>query len=201
MNLRAVSASDDRPQLQAKPPARAVGVFAAADFARARNLVDDVSAFADHADWLDAREGLHMALFMSGVDLPIVNVDLRSFVRWCDISRALRNTASLDEFAALTVDYRCGRLPRVLAAIDEFDFSHFNCRIEALADYGDFSTWTVHRNRVRANATTAGNVHELRVPLSEFVDWCACLALGESEPALDRFAQLTLEELVSGLAA
>ena len=113
MNLRAVSASDDRPQLQAKPPARAVGVFAAADFARARNLVDDVSAFADHADWLDAREGLHMALFMSGVDLPIVNVDLRSFVRWCDISRALRNTASLDEFAALTVDYRCGRLPPI----------------------------------------------------------------------------------------
>lgn len=201
MNLRAISASDDRPQLQAKPPARAVGVFAPADFGRARSLVDGLSAFADHADWLDAREGLHMALFMSGVDLPIVNVDLCSFVRWCDFRGALRDMTSLDEFAALTADYRDGRLPRALAAVDEFDFANFNCRMEALADYRDFSTWTIHRNRVRANATIAGNVHELRVRLSEFVDWCACLALRQSEPALDRYAQLILEELVSGLAA
>lgn len=200
--MRAETTDIERRRLQVTPPTRAIGVFAAADFPRARTFLDELSAFADHPDWLDAREGLHMALSMSGVDVPMLSVDLRSFVRWCDLSGAPRDIRSLDEFAALTVDYRCGRRPRALAAIDEFDFARYYCRIDALADFNDYSTWTIYRSRVRANAAEASQrVHELRIPLSKFVDWCACLALRESEPALDRYAQLALEEFISELAA
>jgi hypothetical protein len=202
MTMGAETADLDRRRLQAMPAARAIGIFTAADFPRARTLLDDLSAFADYLDWLDAREGLRMALFMSGVDVPMLSVDLCLFVRWCELSRAPRDVRSLDEFAALTVDHRCGRLPRALAAIDEFDFAHYNCRIDALTDFDDYSTWMIHRSRVRANAAAATDrVHELRIPLSKFVDWCACLALRESEPALDRYAQLALEEFISELAA
>ena len=176
----------------------ALGLLARGDFDEAKRSIVDFGNFADHEDWLEMREGVRMGYSMAGLDLPLVPVSLASSLRCSRMTGVAPEIRSFDAFAALTAQMRASPRTRVLAALHKTHFDRHRDGVEALAAFANFADWKQHRLRVRANAAALQTaVAELDISLSEFVAWCRCVAATKSEPILDRYAQLSLEELTS----
>lgn len=176
----------------------AIGLVAEREFARARAHIADLAGYIDYADWLDAREGLQIGLSMAGIDAAIVRVDLSSFLEWRDLTGASSDERALDAFAAVALNMRNARAPKVFAIVSEFDFATRSLEVAPFAGRRDYRGWARHR---RAKTIAAGSpVERLPVRLDSFIEWCACLRQRPSEAALDRYAELLLEHLTSDAA-
>lgn len=196
-NLRLETHAANLP-LDARPASAAVGLFEAAEFARAQAEMPELAAWSDYEDWLDSREGLRMGLAMAGVDAQLVRVRLDSFRAWRTLAGAASDEAALDAFARLALTLRFGRKFRIFATVGEADFERH--RVAAGAAFGrvGFAQWLRHRARLRASALSAGvEVEDQPIRLSDFLEWSACVGQRACEPALDRYARLLAEHLLS----
>jgi hypothetical protein len=180
----------------------AIGIVAETEFHRARSAISDLAHCCDYNDWLDAREGLQMGLAMAGVEARIVPVSLSSFLEWSRLSGRAPDERALDAFASLASGARNSSDLRVFAVVGELDFARHCSAINGLAAHGEYQRWLRHRRATKADAIAADlRVAELPIRLDGFLAWCACLGQTGSEAALDRYAQLLLEDLTRDLAA
>jgi hypothetical protein len=173
----------------------AIGLLAETEF-EARAEVLWLDGYSDYEDWLDSRLGLQMGLAMSGVDAALVEVGLAEFREWCALARTTPNEDALDAFATLALNARNEAAPRVLAELDEADFSRRRLEIAPVAGGSGFRHWRRQRETMRAALTAAGvRFESLPVRVDNFLAWCACVDERPSESTLDRYAGLLLEHL------
>jgi len=199
-NMRRSVLNRKGPDAARQPHGRgcAIGLFPKADFPSAREQMSDLAAYGDYEDWLDARDGLRLGLAMAGVDATIVQVRFPAFLAWRSLIGASCDEAGLDAFAGLALTFRELRRPQVLAVVDEADFSRRRLAMNEMTGWTEFASWLRHREQVRACAGAAGlSVEELPISLANFFDWCACLGQQPSEPVLDRYARLLLDDLTN----
>lgn len=177
------------------PQEPAIGLIADTEFA-ARAEVSWLDNYSNYEDWLDSRLGLQMGLAMSGVDAPLVEVGLAEFREWCALARTMPNEDTLDTFAALVLNARNGASPRVLAVLDEADFSRRRLEIAPVVGGLGLRQWRLRREAMRAALAAAGVRYEsLLVRIDSFLAWCACVDERPSESTLDRYARLLLDHL------
>jgi hypothetical protein len=178
----------------------AIGLVCQAEFAAAQGAIADLTGYCDYEDWLDTRQGFQMGLAMAGVDVTPVFVGLSSFLKWCALTGIESTERALDEFAGVAMAARSSSGLRVFGEFREIDFAR-GVPGDTFADDGDSREQVHARRATRADAAFAGSqVQTLPVRRDGFVDWCICIGLRPSAAALDRYAQLLLEELTDDLA-
>jgi hypothetical protein len=178
------------------------GLISEHDFVRARPVVAGLEDYDDYADWLDAREGFQMAHSLAGVDAAPVLVEFEAFLRWCRQTESAPSVAALDRLAVLAHAFAGSRRPAVFARVDEREFAQYSQAVPALQVARDSVDWRERRARTRSRAAGLGlHVEEMPVRMEAFVGWCDCLGQAASESALDRYAQLLLEELTTEATA
>jgi hypothetical protein len=196
-NLRLKAHAANIPPV-ARPASAAVGLFDASEFPRAQAEMPELAAWSDYEDWLDSREGLQMGLAMAGVDAQLVRVRLDSFLAWRALAGAASSETALDAFARLALTLRIGRKSRIFAVVGEADFEQHRFAVGTAFGRTGFAQWRRHRARLRASALSAGlAVEDQPIRLSEFLEWSDCVGQRACEPALDRYARLLAEHLLS----
>ncbi len=178
------------------------GLISERDFVRARPVVAGLEDYDDYADWLDAREGFQMAHSLAGVDAAPVLVEFEAFLRWCALTESEPSETALDKLATLARAFAGPRQPAVFARVSEGEFAQYSQAVPALQAARDSAEWRERRARARACGAGLGlQVEEMPVRMEAFVGWCGCLGQAASESALDRYAELLLEELTTEATA
>jgi hypothetical protein len=154
----------------------AIGVFPAVDFVAARQFMPDLANYEVYSDWLDTREGVQFGRVLAGEDVALVRVAASSFLLWCALEGVDPSEQALDAFAEVARAAReWGPPPAHIVAL---------APAPAMERFGAYPDEAANAASLPASARSAA-----------FLDWCNCLNLAPSPAALDRYADLLLEQL------
>jgi hypothetical protein len=171
------------------------------EFARARTIIPDLNAYFDYEDWRESREGFQIGLAMAGVDVTMVTVGLTRFLAWRRLTGAPASEEALDAFASTIGRFETPPERLVLAIADEREFAAHSRDVAAFSTHGDYRQWSRRGRATRVDLEMSGRyVEELAISVSDFVGWSACVSQ-ISEPSIERYAQLLLENFVNGRSA